>query len=154
MYCPNRKCPDFERTGEPGEYVEGVTTCPYCGSALVAELPDMTDDDYDDHNDNRHDHRYEEGLLPVLEDEPEPVTRVVDRTLVEVARYDSHEDAEPMVSFLVDQNINAFEWMDDEGRIDPEKPDAPVRLLVPRGQSTLACALIAEMEGGGCPDPS
>ena len=39
MYCPNRDCPDFKDTGKPGEYREGITHCPYCRSALVAEDP-------------------------------------------------------------------------------------------------------------------
>ena len=37
MYCTNRKCPDYENTGIHGEYREGITECPYCGEALVAE---------------------------------------------------------------------------------------------------------------------
>lgn len=39
MYCPNRDCPDFKDTGRPGEYREGISHCPYCGTALVAEDP-------------------------------------------------------------------------------------------------------------------
>ena len=41
MYCPNRECPDFKQTGVPGEFVEDVTVCPFCGSALVKEMPEM-----------------------------------------------------------------------------------------------------------------
>ncbi len=41
MYCPNPECADFEETGVPGEYVEGVTVCPFCGSGLVEQMPDM-----------------------------------------------------------------------------------------------------------------
>ena len=34
MYCPNPECPDRARTGEPGEYRDGVTVCPYCSTPL------------------------------------------------------------------------------------------------------------------------
>ena len=40
MYCPNRKCPDVEDSGMPGEYGSEVTTCPKCGEALVEGKPD------------------------------------------------------------------------------------------------------------------
>jgi len=43
MYCANTKCPDFLATGNHGEYVEGVTTCPVCGEYLVDTLPPTTD---------------------------------------------------------------------------------------------------------------
>ena len=39
MYCANPKCPDFIATGNHGEYVAGVTTCPACGEYLVDTLP-------------------------------------------------------------------------------------------------------------------
>ena len=35
MICPNPECPDQLHSGAPGEYVDGVTTCPVCGEALV-----------------------------------------------------------------------------------------------------------------------
>jgi hypothetical protein len=39
MFCPNRDCPDFIATGNHGEYVAGVTTCPVCGEYLVDDQP-------------------------------------------------------------------------------------------------------------------
>jgi hypothetical protein len=39
MYCANSKCPDYIATGNHGEYVAGVTTCPVCGEYLVDSLP-------------------------------------------------------------------------------------------------------------------
>lgn len=47
MYCPNLDCPDYEKNGFPGEYVEDISKCPYCGSALVDQLPNpiITEDD-------------------------------------------------------------------------------------------------------------
>lgn len=40
MYCPSLECPDFVATGNHGEYVDGVTTCPVCGEYLVDTLPE------------------------------------------------------------------------------------------------------------------
>ena len=39
MYCPNTQCPDFVATGNHGEYVAGIPTCPACGEYLVDTLP-------------------------------------------------------------------------------------------------------------------
>jgi hypothetical protein len=35
MFCPNPDCPDLEASGVRGEYREGITHCPTCGTALV-----------------------------------------------------------------------------------------------------------------------
>jgi len=35
MYCPNPDCPDLIEGGIRGEYVEGITLCPRCGTRLV-----------------------------------------------------------------------------------------------------------------------
>lgn len=40
MYCTNPECPDFLATGAHGEFVAGVTTCPYCRQPLVATIDD------------------------------------------------------------------------------------------------------------------
>ena len=40
MYCSNPECPDFLATGAHGEFVAGVTTCPYCRQPLAATLED------------------------------------------------------------------------------------------------------------------
>ena len=42
MFCPNRDCPDFIATGNHGEYVDGVTSCPVCGEYLVDNLQPET----------------------------------------------------------------------------------------------------------------
>lgn len=39
MWCPNPDCPDREVNGRPGEYVDTVVRCPFCGAELVAALP-------------------------------------------------------------------------------------------------------------------
>jgi hypothetical protein len=38
MLCPNPDCKHRLETGQPAEYVEGVTVCADCGATLVAEL--------------------------------------------------------------------------------------------------------------------
>ena len=48
MYCPNLECPDLKETGSPGEYIEGTSICPYCGAALVHQLPNAFINEDDD----------------------------------------------------------------------------------------------------------
>ncbi len=44
MYCPNPECPDLVEGGVRGEYVEGISVCPRCGTGLVeAAALDLTD---------------------------------------------------------------------------------------------------------------
>jgi len=38
MWCPNPDCPDREVNGRPGEFVDTLTRCPFCGAELVAAL--------------------------------------------------------------------------------------------------------------------
>jgi len=40
MYCSNPECPDFLATGAHGEFVTGVTACPYCRQPLVETIED------------------------------------------------------------------------------------------------------------------
>jgi hypothetical protein len=42
MICPNPECPDFRNTGSPGEYTEGITTCPVCGTSLTNDAVLLT----------------------------------------------------------------------------------------------------------------
>jgi hypothetical protein len=39
MLCPNPECKHRLETGNPAEYVSGVTLCADCGTPLVEELP-------------------------------------------------------------------------------------------------------------------
>jgi len=39
MFCLNPDCKHREETGNPAEYVDGVTVCADCGTPLVDELP-------------------------------------------------------------------------------------------------------------------
>ena len=45
MFCPNRKCPDFKRSGIPGQYEPGITTCPKCEHTLVDSKPEWAEVD-------------------------------------------------------------------------------------------------------------
>jgi hypothetical protein len=36
MHCTNPECPDIEKYGIPGNYHDGIETCPKCGARLVA----------------------------------------------------------------------------------------------------------------------
>ncbi|HET8947214.1 MAG TPA: hypothetical protein VFQ07_09545 [Candidatus Polarisedimenticolia bacterium] len=40
MWCPNQECPDALETGTPAELRDEIAECPFCGSALVASLPE------------------------------------------------------------------------------------------------------------------
>jgi len=39
-YCPNPACPDREHSAGIAEYRDDVETCPYCGTPLVAGVPE------------------------------------------------------------------------------------------------------------------
>jgi hypothetical protein len=43
MWCPNQECPDVLESGSPGEFVEEMIACPFCGAALVTSLPAWAD---------------------------------------------------------------------------------------------------------------
>ena len=54
MFCPNPDCLDFVESGVHGEYVDGISSCPTCGSYLVekgalesAGLSQIVDHDID-----------------------------------------------------------------------------------------------------------
>jgi len=44
MYCTNPECPDVLSSGRPGEYVDGVESCPACGARLTELAVPATDD--------------------------------------------------------------------------------------------------------------
>jgi hypothetical protein len=133
MYCPNPDCPDFKETGVPGEYIEGVTICPFCGSNLVEQIPDT---------------RPEEDRGEAEEDEDESSSvDDLDEDLVAVASYNVRQDAELMITFLISRGIDVFESPDDCGGTDPAIGFATrTRLLVPASQAEEASALIKEAE--------
>ena len=133
MYCPNPECYDFKETGAPGEYVEGVTACPFCGSGLVEQVPDMnqrrvqaeTDGDKDDL-----------GTMDHLGEE-----------FVTIATYNFRHDAELVMTYLMSHGIDVFVSPDDCGGTDPALGFATrTRLLAPESQAKQAIALLDEVE--------
>ena len=119
MYCPNRECPDFKETGMHGEYVEGITVCPFCGSSLVEEVPD------------------------------ESPTQAQDSTerLVVIASYSFRQDAELAITFLRNNGIDVVESPDDCGGTNPVVGFATgIRLLAPESEATKAIALLKKAE--------
>jgi hypothetical protein len=133
MYCPNPECPDFKQTGVPGEYIEGVTVCPFCGTKLVEQIPKIMP--AEEHGEPEQ----EEGELNPVQD--------FDEELVTVASYNFRHDADLMITFLVNQGIDVFESPDDCGGTDAAVGFATrTRLLVPKSQAEQAIALIKDME--------
>lgn len=41
MRCPNPNCPDIAKFGFPGDYRDGITVCPKCGTDLVPVAPEV-----------------------------------------------------------------------------------------------------------------
>ena len=120
MYCPNRECPDFKETGVPGEYVEGVTVCPFCGASLVEEMPAAN---------------------------PPQVQNDSTETLVVVATYSFRHNAELAITYLKNNGIDVVESADDCGGTNPVVGFATgIRLLAPASQAKRAIALIEKVE--------
>ncbi len=133
MYCPNPECPDFKQMGVPGEYVEGVTVCPFCGSKLVEQMPNIIP--AEEHEETEP----EEGQSNPMQD--------LDEEFVTVASYNFRHDAELTITFLVNQGIDVFASPDDCGGTDPVLGFATrTRLLVPKSQADQATALIKDTE--------
>jgi hypothetical protein len=133
MYCANPECPDFKETGSHGEYVEGVTVCPFCGSDLVEQLPKLRPPEDRDEMGQTED---EQGAIDDVDEE-----------LVVIATYNSRPDAELMMTYLGNEGIDVFESPDDCGGTNPAIGfGMGIRLLVPKSQAEQASALINEME--------
>lgn len=123
MYCPNPECPDFKQTGTPGEYVKGVTECPFCGALLVEEMPEQDEEA----GPGGAGHAHEE--------------------LAAIASYNYRQDAELAMTYLMNHGIDVFESPDDCGGTDPAVGFATrTRLLVPVSQEKRALALLDEAE--------
>jgi len=135
MYCPNRECPDFKETGMHGEYVEGITVCPFCGNSLVEEVPDENP--------------------PQVKNETEPDNRELDsaqdsaQRLVVIASYSFRQDAELAITFLKNNGVDVVESPDDCGGTNPVVGFATgIRLLAPESQARRAIALLKKAEEG------
>jgi hypothetical protein len=138
MYCPNPECIDFVQDGIHGEYVDTVTVCPKCGTALVAEMP------------------HARRTLPVPEDTPEhpaaPLEEEADEAppspgglLVAVVAFDYPDETEPAVALLTANGITVYQFLDD-GRdfTDQQGYSVCTRLLVPESQAGVAAMLLAD----------
>ncbi len=133
MYCSNPECPDFKETGVPGEYVEGVTVCPFCGSDLVEQMPDM----------NSPQARSERTGVKNDFGTPDDLGE----GLVVIATYSFRHDAELAMTYLMNNGIEAVESPDDCGGTNPVVGFATgIRLLVPEGQANRAIALLKKVE--------
>jgi len=136
MYCPNPECPDFTETGFPGEYVGGVTVCPFCESYLVEQMPNM----------NPPAKQAEQNRTKPEEEEFSTLDEL-DEDLVAIARYNLRQDAELAITYLINQGIDVFESSDDCGGTVPVVDFATgIRLMVPKSQAEQAIALLDNVE--------
>ena len=134
MYCPNRECPDFKQTGVPGEFVEDVTVCPFCGSALVEEMPEMNPSQARDETER------DKGDFDSPEDSSEK--------LVVIAIYTFRHDAELAITYLTNNGIDAVESADDYGGTNPVVGfTAGIRLVALESQAQRAIALLKKVQG-------
>ncbi len=128
MFCPNPDCPDLLESGEPGEYREGILTCPRCGAALVPEHPFPPEDD--------------ETPAEV------PWDRSLQEPPVEVASFNYRQDAELACSMLEANGVRAFVFGDDCGSVDPGIGfGTRTRVMVPGSEAALAVTLLREGPG-------
>ena len=124
MYCPNRECPDFQESGEPGEYRDGMRVCPKCGAELVAAVPEDLRRATEECGEGR-----EEPSGP----------------LVAVASFNYHQDANLAVSFLRSNGVEAVVFGYYSGSTDPRIGfGSRVRVMVPESQVRLAATLLEE----------
>ncbi len=134
MYCPNRECPDFKQTGVPGEFVEEITVCPFCGSALVKEMPEMNPSGVRDETEG------DKGDFDTPYDSSEK--------LVVIASYSFRHDAELAITYLTNNGIDVVESPDDCGGTHPVVGFATgIRLLAPESQARRAITLLKKVQG-------
>jgi uncharacterized Zn finger protein (UPF0148 family) len=134
MYCPSCECPDFKQTGVPGEFVEDVTVCPFCGSALVEEMPEMNP------SRARGETERDKGDFDSPEDSSEK--------LVVIASFSFRHNAELVITYLANNGIDVIESPDDCGGTNPIVGFAAgIRLLAPESQAKRAIALLKKVQG-------
>jgi hypothetical protein len=113
-HCPNDGCPDFQKYGLVGEYVDGIEQCPKCGHPLQA------------------------GAAPKLP-EPEwrdliPVASYRDVAIAHVQR--SALEAAGIPAFVQDENFVGLQWTYSQAL-------GGIRLLVPPDRAAEAQELLA-----------
>jgi hypothetical protein len=143
MYCTNPECPDLESTGRPGEYMDGIVTCPVCGAPLVEQVEPVSGGG-------------DEPFEPVFETS-DPAEVPVVKTVLDAAE----------IPYLVDGDND---WDALRGGLSPFRfsRDAPrIVFSVPPALAEEARALLQGVEqgtelpdgagppgcGGGCPGP-
>ncbi|MGV8042544.1 MAG: hypothetical protein AB2L07_21675 [Thermoanaerobaculaceae bacterium] len=144
MFCPNPECIDYEQDGVPGEYVDTVTTCPKCRTALVPELPPGWPGG---HGETFSDD--EQGRDEVLIGHAQPVHAepLGLGTFVPLAAYDYPDEADPLLEHLTAASITAVVLLDD-GRDFQDKGGVATcsRVLVPEGQYRAASSILAALD--------
>ncbi len=144
MYCPNPECIDYEQDGVPGEYVDTVTTCPKCGTALVAELPPGWPGGYGETFTDE-----EQGRDEVLIGHAQPAHAEAPGlgTFVPLAAYDYPDEADPLLEHLAAANITAVVLLDD-GRDFQDKGGVATcsRVLVPESQYRAASSILTALD--------
>jgi hypothetical protein len=134
IYCPNHECPDFKQTGVPEEFVEDVTVCPFCGSALVEEAPDMNPSQARDETER------DKGDSDTIDHSSEK--------LVVIATYSFRHDAELAITYLTNNGIDVVESADDYGGTNPVVGFITgIRLLALESQAQRATALLEKVQG-------
>jgi len=139
MFCPNLGCIDYVQDRIHGEYVDGITVCPRCGAALVAELPK------------------DEPLLTARPGTaPDPADLALEigepapppaGVLVALAAFDYPDEVEPVVALLAANGITAYSFLDDGRDFDDAGGASPcTRVLVPQSQFQAATMLVERLE--------
>jgi hypothetical protein len=154
MYCPNRKCPDYEMNGRHGEYRQGIDRCPYCGEALVADDPSATTATADGPDIAAAGPRegWEDDEPPAIDDiqgDLEPVFETSDPTEVPIVR--SFLDAQGIPHVVVgEERFDAFRGSLSPFRFNPRA--GVVAFMVPSACADLTRELLVELEETDSPD--
>jgi hypothetical protein len=138
MFCANTRCPDFVSTGKHGEYVAGITSCPYCGEALLETLPIAVEPPPEEPE-------IGPGRQEIYQpgEDLEPVFETSDPTEVPVVR--SFLDSEGIPHVVVGQErFDAFRGALSPFRFNPRA--GVVAFLVPSPYAEIARELLVELE--------
>jgi hypothetical protein len=130
MFCANPDCPDFVATGNHGEFVAGVTHCPYCREPLVERLPE-----------SERNRPPEEVSEPTLE--PELVHETSDPAEAEIIKSILTGAEIPFV-LRGQEQFNAFRGGHAAFRFNPRA--GALVFLVPADRAEEARALLTEVE--------
>ena len=126
MFCPNRECPDFLESGEPGEYRDDVEICPKCGARLEHAPP-------------------EPGGRPGEQNEWGGNGAAPGGPLVAVAWFEYRQDADLAASMLQANGIWAVVFADDGGGTLPHVGfGTAARVMVPEMHAAAALELLAQ----------